>query len=138
MREFLWIVKAIADENRLRILLLLSKGELCVCQIIAVIGLAPSTVSKHVAILHQAGLVESRKSGRWVYYRLPGSETSPDVRRALEWVVGALNEAPQALHDRASLVDVVSVEPEELCVLQARHQTSNPFALVSPASAEQK
>ena len=69
MREFMNITKALADENRVRTLLALRKGELCVCQITELFGLAVSTVSKHLSILYQAGLVESRKDGRWIYYR---------------------------------------------------------------------
>jgi ArsR family transcriptional regulator len=55
MREFMNITKALADENRVRTLLALRKGELCVCQTTE-LGLAPSTVSKHLSILYQAGL----------------------------------------------------------------------------------
>ena len=65
MRAFLAIAKALADENRARALMALGGGELCLCQIIEVLGMSPSTVSKHMSILHQAGLVERRKDGRW-------------------------------------------------------------------------
>jgi ArsR family transcriptional regulator len=61
MREFVNITKALSDSNRVRTLLALRKGELCVCQITELFGLAPSTISKHLSILAQAGLVESRK-----------------------------------------------------------------------------
>ena len=69
MLDFMAIAKALADENRVRLLLALQKQELCVCQLIELMGLAPSTVSKHMSILKQARLVEARKQGRWVYYR---------------------------------------------------------------------
>jgi len=62
--------KALGHPVRLRILSLLRAGELCVCQINAVIRLAPSTVSAHLADLKRAGLLEERKNGRWVHYRL--------------------------------------------------------------------
>ena len=71
MREFMAITKALSDPTRVRILLALRRGELCVCQITELFGLAPSTVSKHLSMLHHAGLILSRKSERWVYYRLP-------------------------------------------------------------------
>jgi len=77
MREFMAIAKALADESRTRVLMFLRGGELCVCQIVEMLGLAPSTVSKHMAILHQARLVESRKDGRWTYYRLPKEDAPP-------------------------------------------------------------
>ena len=71
MRDFMAITKALSDPNRVRILLALRRGELCVCQITELFGFAPSTVSKHLSILHHAHLILSRKSERWVYYRLP-------------------------------------------------------------------
>src|SRR5208282_6581214 len=84
MREFMAITKALSDPNRVRILLALRRGELCVCQITELFGFAPSTVSKHLSILHQAGLVESRKAERWVFYRLPRADMSKQVRMALD------------------------------------------------------
>jgi DNA-binding transcriptional ArsR family regulator len=54
MRDILSITKALSDENRVRILIALSHGELCVCQVIELMKLAPSTVSKHMSILKQA------------------------------------------------------------------------------------
>ena len=77
MKDCLNITKALADENRLRMLLALQDGELCVCQITELMGLAMSTVSKHLSILYQAGLVNARKEGRWMYYSLPG-KGAPD------------------------------------------------------------
>ena len=60
MNDLLTITNALADEGRLRALAALFPGELCACQIIELLGLAPSTVSKHMAILRHAGLVQSR------------------------------------------------------------------------------
>ena len=77
MREFMSVAKALGDENRVRVLLALQGRELCVCQIIEFLGLAPSTVWKHISILKQARLVESRKEGRWMHYRLPGRDAPP-------------------------------------------------------------
>ena len=73
--------KALSDPNRVRALMALRNGELCVCQLVEFLHLAPSTVSKHMSILKQAGLVESRKDSRWVYYR--AVETSKYNFRAL-------------------------------------------------------
>ena len=75
---FMTITKALSDENRVRMLLALDGRELCVCQIIELLGLAPSTVSKHMSILANARLVEGRQEGRWRFYRLarnPGQIT---------------------------------------------------------------
>jgi len=78
--------RALGDEGRIRALLALSGKEMCACHITALLRLAPSTVSKHMAILRRAGLVTSRKSGRWMHYRATGSGASNDVRDALRLV----------------------------------------------------
>lgn len=118
MREFMNITKALADENRVRALLALRKGELCVCQITELFGLAPSTVSKHLSILFQAGLVESRKDGRWIYYQLPGKHTPVVVREALDWVKKALADSPHVLADNQQLKKIRNQDPAELCKRQ--------------------
>lgn len=115
MREFMAITKALADENRVRMLLALQGRELCLCQIIELVALAPSTVSKHMSILHQARLVEGRKTGRWMYYRLAGADASPVVRDALQWVLGSLAGDAQALLDVQRLQELLALDPEELC-----------------------
>ncbi len=115
------ITKALADENRVRMLLALTGGELCVCQIRELFGLAMSTVSKHLSILYQAGLAESRKEGRWIYYRLPGKEAAPAVRRAIDWVAQSVNGDPRAAEDAARLKKIVQMDPVELCKRQCRN-----------------
>ena len=67
-------------------MLALSGREMCACHITALLKLAPSTVSKHMAILRRAGLVTSRRAGRWMHYRAPGSGVSREVREALKMV----------------------------------------------------
>ncbi|HXV76109.1 MAG TPA: metalloregulator ArsR/SmtB family transcription factor [Candidatus Polarisedimenticolaceae bacterium] len=104
MREFLRLVKALGDESRLRALLTLREGELCLCQIIDVLGLAPATVSRHMNVLYQAGLVERRKQGKWQYYRLAAAGGgSPAALRALAWLLDELKQDP-ALRDDARRV----------------------------------
>lgn len=120
MREFLSLTRALADPTRVRALLALRGGELCVCQITELFGLAPSTVSKHLAILHQAGLVTQRKDGRWSYYALPGRDAPVAVREALDWVVKTLGRSPEAVADRKRLADIRCRNPSELCRKQLR------------------
>jgi DNA-binding transcriptional ArsR family regulator len=115
MWDFMAISKALADENRVRMLLSLRKQELCLCQIVELAGLAPSTVSKHMSILRQARLVESRKEGRWQYYRLAGSKASPGVREAIEWVRNSLATDPQVVADAKRLEQILKINPQELC-----------------------
>ena len=92
MRDFLSITKALSDEARLRALMAVKDGELCLCQIVDLLQLAPSTVSKHMSLLVQAELLECRKEGRWRFYRLAGAQAPNAVRHALRWVVAALSE----------------------------------------------
>jgi ArsR family transcriptional regulator, arsenate/arsenite/antimonite-responsive transcriptional repressor len=115
MREFMNITKALADENRVRMLLALRAGELCVCQITELFGLAPSTVSKHLSILAQAGLVASRKDGRWIYYTLPDRNAPVAVGEALDWVKKSLTRNPRSLEDQKSLKRILKENPAELC-----------------------
>ena len=71
VERFLVVFKALADETRLKIFALLTKQELCVCEIEDVLGLPQSLVSNHLAVLRQAGLVRSRRDdadGRWIFY----------------------------------------------------------------------
>ena len=114
------ISKALADANRVRLLLSLRGRELCACQITELFGLAPSTMSKHLSILYQAGLVDSRKDGRWVHYSLPGKEASPSVRAALDWVKSSLAHDEQAAADAGRLKQVLKIDPTELCRRQCR------------------
>src|SRR3972149_2235947 len=72
MNETVSIAKALSDRGRLWVWMFLVPGELCVCQIVEALGLAPSTVSRHLSILQQAGFLLSRKDRRWVYYSLAG------------------------------------------------------------------
>jgi len=115
MREFMSVAKALGDENRVRVLLALQGRELCVCQIIEFLGLAPSTVSKHMSILKQARLVESRKEGRWMHYRLPGRDAPPAAGKAIRWVQQSLAKTPKALADVKRIATIERLSREELC-----------------------
>ena len=115
MREFITITKALADKNRTRALMLLRQGELCLCQIIEMLGLAPSTVSKHMAVLRQARLVETSKRGRWIYYRLAGKGAPKSARQAIHWVQGTLLGNKEVLRDSKRLEAVLRMDTEELC-----------------------
>jgi DNA-binding transcriptional ArsR family regulator len=115
MREFLAVTKALSDESRVRVLLFLREGELCLCQIVEMLGLAPSTVSKHMAVLHGVGLVESRKDGRWMYYRLAGPASPPAVREALRWVQTCLAKDPKVAEDAKRLKAVRKADLADLC-----------------------
>jgi len=114
VREFLAITKALADETRVRALLALRDGELCLCHVIELLQLSPSTVSKHLDVLCQAGLVERRKDGRWVHFRLAGRAASPVARRALLWVIDALKQDEAIASDATRLATLCCKNLEEL------------------------
>lgn len=114
MRRVLGITKALSDESRLRALMALRGGELCLCQLIELLELAPSTVSKHLTILQDARLVERRKQGRWAYYRLAGDAAPREVRQAIEWVLASLQETSAARADAVKLERVRRSDLEEL------------------------
>ena len=120
MESILPITKALADRQRVRMLLLLRGRELCVCQIIAVLGLAPSTISKHLSILSSAGLVEHRKQGRWAYYSLAGRSADFMIRSALGWVAESLRHDEAMAKDAKKLTTVLRSDPETLCRQQRK------------------
>jgi len=120
MFEFLNITKALAEENRLRILLALQGQELYVCQLIELLELAPSTVSKHMAVLRQARLVDCRKDGRWMYYRLADESPPRAVAQALDWVKTSLAEDERIREDAKRLKEILKIDREVLCSRQTR------------------
>jgi len=82
------VANALANANRLMILDALARGEMCVCEIVEMLGCDQSTVSKHLALLKNAGLVEDRREGQWAHYRL----TCPCLSgffRCIEGVISA-------------------------------------------------
>ena len=70
MQEYIDLFKALSDETRLRIIVLLSEKELCVCQIEEALSLSQVKVSRHLTVLRYAGLVNCRREGTWIYYSL--------------------------------------------------------------------
>lgn len=95
MKEFIKVMKALRDANRVKTVKMLQHGELCVCEIQEALGVSQSTVSKHVRILEEAGLLKSRKEGLWVYYRLDDGSSSPYVATILGNLKHWLDETPE-------------------------------------------
>jgi ArsR family transcriptional regulator, arsenate/arsenite/antimonite-responsive transcriptional repressor len=118
MFSFMTITRALSDQNRVRTLMALDRRELCVCQIIELLELAPSTVSKHMSILANARLVEGRQDGRWRYYRLAGNDAPDEAREAISWTFKSLSKTPQILKDTNRLKEILKIDPEVLCKVQ--------------------
>ena len=102
MRTIEKLFKALADRNRLRILKMLEARPLCVCEITYLMGIAQSSVSRHLAILRDAGLVDDKKNGQWTSYSL-----SAGTDDAVVTLITSLrrwgNDDPQVTTDRAKL-----------------------------------
>jgi ArsR family transcriptional regulator len=77
MKEFVRVMKALSDPSRVKVLKVLQHKSMCVCEIQKALGLAQPTISKHLKILEEAGLVTSRKSGLWVNYTLADGNPTP-------------------------------------------------------------
>jgi len=99
------LFRLLADETRLRILILLSRGELCVCDIMSIIGATQSKTSRHLAYLRTAGLVHDRREGLWIHYSLT-KPTGVLQQRMFEWLRHAENEVPQAIEDLRVLREI--------------------------------
>ncbi|MEW6776519.1 MAG: metalloregulator ArsR/SmtB family transcription factor [Bdellovibrionota bacterium] len=88
VRKMSHLFKALGDETRLRIVALLSHGELCVCHLQEALGLSQPNASRQLAILRAAGIVDHRREGHWVYYRLLEQEDADCERQLRDLVRG--------------------------------------------------
>jgi ArsR family transcriptional regulator len=95
MKEFIRVMKALSDPTRVKIIKILERRTMCVCELQTAIGAAQSTTSKHLKILEDAGLVASHKDGLWVNYTLAGGQQSPYAASLLGNLRHWLNEDDQ-------------------------------------------
>jgi len=105
MKSFLKAMKALSDKNRLKIIKMLQHRELCVCEIHAGLGLAQSTVSKHLKILEDAGFVKFRKEGLWVNYSLSNGADNP-------FAASLLGNLRHWLEDEPEILSIIKKLPE--------------------------
>ena len=112
MRDFVRVMKALSDPNRIAIVKMLQHKVMCVCEMQAALQLAQPTVSKHLKVLEEAGLVESRKEGIWVNYHLSDGGNSP-------YVATLLGNLRHWLEDDARINELVeklpSIRREDVC-----------------------
>jgi ArsR family transcriptional regulator len=97
LKEYLKVMKALSDGNRTKIIKMLAIKEMCVCELQAALKVAQPSVSKHLKILEEAGLVESSKDGMWVNYRLPKKPNTVYARHLLETLGNWLNDDKEIL-----------------------------------------
>ena len=107
MKQFIRVMKAMSDPGRIKILKILARKEMCVCEIKTVLGLAQPSISKHLKILEDAGLVERSKYKVWVNYRLADGSESEYAKVMLKNIKSWLNDhteinelIQQALHTK--------------------------------------
>lgn len=112
------LTKALADETRLRILGVLKNQELCACQIIELFELANSTISKHLAILRQAGLIQTRKQGRWIYFSRV-AEPHSDILATFVYLDTLLQTEATIQRDQGRAAAILQMDPVELCRRQS-------------------
>lgn len=112
MRKFIKVMKALSDPNRVKVVKLLQHKEMCVCEIQAALGLAQSTVSKHLKILEEAGLITYYKDKLWVNYSLADGTDSP-------YAANLLGSLKHWLDEDAGLAEIVDKLPtirrEDIC-----------------------
>jgi arsenate reductase/ArsR family transcriptional regulator len=115
LRAYEDVMKAVSDLTRVRILKTLEGGELCVCQIIAVIALGQSTISKHLFLLRAAGLIKDRKDKKWVHYSLDGKSGNPYATEMLRNLRKWLNDDPVVAKDRERTAKARNIGPVAIC-----------------------
>ena len=111
MKRLVNIMKALGEENRFRIVMMLRERPLCVCEVCSVLDISLSTVSSHLKQLTQAGILNSEKDGRWVKYAL---KEEPFIRKLLEQVRREVAEESQLEKDR---LEIQKVDPATCAAL---------------------
>ncbi len=114
LRQLLDIFSALSDASRLRAFASLRGREVCVCQLTELLQLAPSTVSKHMSVLKRSGLTESRKQGRWMYYRLAPECMTGDLAAMVGPLFLRLRKDRQFRNDAERLKQILRLDPEVL------------------------
>jgi ArsR family transcriptional regulator, arsenate/arsenite/antimonite-responsive transcriptional repressor len=123
------LFRALADPTRLRLLNLIADREVCVCYFVEILRISQPKVSRHLAYLRRAGIVEARRDGRWMHYRLatPHEPAAADILRA---TLAHLKSLPQMQRDLARLGSACCA-PERFVELRGAPQ---PVAIAPAAS----
>ena len=112
MKAFIKVMKALSDPNRVKIIKLLQQKMMCVCELRGALEIAQPTVSKHLKVLEEAGLVEYRKDGLWVDYYLAIGRNSPYAASLLGNLQHWLEQDPEI---RDLIAKIPLLNREELC-----------------------
>ncbi|HVO66556.1 MAG TPA: metalloregulator ArsR/SmtB family transcription factor [Syntrophales bacterium] len=112
MKDFIKVMKALSDPNRVKILKMLQHKAMCVCEMQAALGIAQPTVSKHLKFLEQAGLVKFSKEGQWVNYHLTDGSKSPYAASLMGNLKHWIQDDPEVRH---LLKKLPSIRREDVC-----------------------
>jgi len=112
MKDFIKVMKALSDPNRVKIIKLLQQKTMCVCELQGALKIAQPSVSKHLKLLEEAGLVDYKKEGLWVNYYLADGKASP-------YAASLLGNLKHWLENDPEISDLIEIVPflnrEELC-----------------------
>jgi len=114
MGELVLILKALSDRNRLRaVAAIMSHDELCVCQLVELLQITGASVSRLLGQLVQAGILQSRKEGRWMYYRV--DRTNEVIKPVMDWIKKELAGDEYFTRDREKLLEIMACGRENIC-----------------------
>jgi len=108
MDKLINLFKILSDENRMRILFMLKEKQLCVCEMLSLLNITGATLSSHLKILKLSGIIEQKKSGRWIEYTLSDKITI----EMLDFIEKHFNDKKKISEDRAKLT---KVKRENIC-----------------------
>jgi ArsR family transcriptional regulator, arsenate/arsenite/antimonite-responsive transcriptional repressor len=112
MKDFLRVIKALSEPSRVKIVKMLQRRTMCVCELQEALGIAQSSVSKHLKILEDAGIVDHRRDGLWVNYSLTDGGRSPYVSTLVGSLRHWLEDDPEV---RALAERLPHIRREEIC-----------------------
>lgn len=112
MRELLKVFKAVGDKNRLRILKMLEQKDMCVCELSAALSITQPSVSKHLSLLKEAGLVADERDGQWIEYSLCQEKVNQYAPVILKQLKSWVNNDPCVTHDRKTAATLCR---QEIC-----------------------
>jgi ArsR family transcriptional regulator, arsenate/arsenite/antimonite-responsive transcriptional repressor len=98
-RDLVKLLAALADRTRLRLLNLMNRREVCVCYFVEILGVTQPKVSRHLAYLRRAGLVNARRDGKWIHYSI-SRPADPEAATVLDSTMRAIENDRQMVRDR--------------------------------------
>jgi ArsR family transcriptional regulator len=116
MRDLTSIGQAIADPTRVRIIAALRRGELCVCELVDALEISQSTLSSHLQVLRQTGVVSTRKEGRWIYYSLTNQKKGL-IEAIFSHIQPQLDVDPRLRRDSQRIAGRLAIRENGRCIL---------------------